>query len=563
MVEGRTPTGTTEQALPPATETGVSQALTAKLENLRDLEHIVEASLGPRQVIVITNGGDAAAVRENLAPITANIFRADNAVAVMLIEEEAPRGQFLGVLDALRRLRREGQVFDPDSVALGIALAGKGTRLSPITQRLGGIKPLMPLLIRPAKTDHWLNSAAASLYSWTLVSHHLQRMGFRGIAWKWGDEPQFAGRRLSQLNLDLSGVDAVRFGATVEITDDLAEHKEWLVADRDTAALIAQVRRRPRDALLRRLDAASGGRPVRTLVHLGSPAFSHVFLDEADGVFGDLPGALDVDGYLFEALTQDVDTWEAELRRDVGLQKLVAETPDFYSRVQALKQRIAVRRGHAPIIKVVDFGEHVYWGDIGQLAKARAALWEVNAATDDGEFARCLAGLEDAVVDRFGNRLIGDTLVPDDGCVRNSVIIDSTLHGSADIDGGVIVGCQFAKARIAPGAVAYGCTVGDFEVGAQGFAFKSIARRLRVPAFHAHTSIPADPVELPLGLQDWFADMRLDVGSGATFTQAQFGNSDSFAAKLAQMRRQRVAPKQLEPAIDELFRQDILNRFVR
>ena len=43
--------------------------------------------------------------------------------------------------------------------------------------------------------------------------------------------------------------------------------------------------------------------PVRALVHVGSPAFSHLFLEEAARVFGDLPGVLDVDGYLFEALT--------------------------------------------------------------------------------------------------------------------------------------------------------------------------------------------------------------------------------------------------------------------
>ena len=202
------------------------------------------------------------------------------------------------------------------------------------------------MLIRPGKTGDWLNSAAASLYSWTPVTHHLQRMGFGGVAWKWGDEPQFAGRRVSQLDLDLSRADAVRFGAKVAITDDLAENKEWLLADPDTAELIGQFRRRPRAELLQRLDFASRGRPAWMLVHIGSPAFSHLFLAEADTVFGDIPGAIDVDGYLFEALTHDADAWQAEVRRDAALQELLAEKPDFYHQVQQLKQRIEARRGH-------------------------------------------------------------------------------------------------------------------------------------------------------------------------------------------------------------------------
>ena len=101
-----------------------------------------------------------------------------------------------------------------------------------------------------------------------------------------------------------------------------------------------QVRRQSRAELLQRFDIVDLGQPVKALAHIGSPAFSYPFLEEAEAIFGDLDGWIDVDGYLFEALTHNADAWQAELNRDAGLQQLVTERPDFYQRVQQLK------RGH-------------------------------------------------------------------------------------------------------------------------------------------------------------------------------------------------------------------------
>jgi hypothetical protein len=318
---------------------------------------VVNASLGPGQVIAIVNGGDSEIVGRNLEDLAAAIFRADSAVELMVHEERARRGQFLGLLDALRQWRREGRTFDSDGVALGIMLPGKGTRLSPITQRLHGIKPFMPMLVRQGRDGCWLNTAAASLYTWTLLAHHLQRMGFRGIAWKWGDEPQIAAHRLAEMNLDLSRADAVRFGVEVEVTEDLAVNKERRLRHPTSGELTVQVRRRSRAELLQRFEIVDRGQPVKALVHIGSPAFSYPFLEEAEALFGDFDGWIDVDGYLFEALTHDADAWQTELNRDAGLQQLVAERPDFWQCVQQLKRRLGERRGHPLVIKVVDFGD--------------------------------------------------------------------------------------------------------------------------------------------------------------------------------------------------------------
>ncbi|MCA9686864.1 MAG: hypothetical protein KC457_32160, partial [Myxococcales bacterium] len=80
------------------------------------------------------------------------------------------------------------------------------------------IKPLLPMPVAvetggAGSERRWLDAATASLWTWTLVVHTLERLGFRGVAWKWGDEPQIAARVLAGLRQDLSGVDAVRFGA--------------------------------------------------------------------------------------------------------------------------------------------------------------------------------------------------------------------------------------------------------------------------------------------------------------------------------------------------------------
>ena len=84
---------------------------------------------------------------------------------------------------------------------------------------------------------------------------------------------------------------------------------------------------------------------AKAFIHIGSPALSYTFLEAADKVFGDLTeGSVDVDGYVFEALTQDYATWKMETAKDPDLQKLVENHPDFCLRVQAMKYRINLQK---------------------------------------------------------------------------------------------------------------------------------------------------------------------------------------------------------------------------
>ncbi|NQT33042.1 MAG: hypothetical protein HQ594_05155, partial [Candidatus Omnitrophica bacterium] len=254
--------------------------------NLSEIREIVADSKGTSEVLAVTNEGDSGIVEADLSQLRSKIFRRDGNVKIKAHEEVTRRGQFLGLLDAMNGFGD----FDKDSVSLGIMMPGQGTRMSPATQGNYGIKPFIPMLIRTDKDSPWLSGATASLYTWGLVAYYLEQMGFRGIAWKWGDEPQVASNRLKALldsGVDMSETDVIRFGSKILVTEDLARNKEWLSAEED-GTLIANVRRRERAALLDKLGIEDTP-DAKAYVHIGSPAFSYIFYEEAREVFKDVP----------------------------------------------------------------------------------------------------------------------------------------------------------------------------------------------------------------------------------------------------------------------------------
>lgn len=618
--------------------------------NLERLKSIVSGNIGAEEVIAITNGGDSKVVEKALSDVKSKIFRADGKVKIMAHEEVTRRGQFLGLLDAMQKFE-ESQGFNKDKVSLGIMMPGKGTRMSPATQSKDGIKPFVEMLIRADERTPWLSGAAASLYTWNLVANTLEEMGFRGIAWKWGDEPQIASNYMKALvdsDIDMSETDIVRFGSKVLVTDDLAENKEWLSADED-GNLTGWARRRNRDKLLERLGVENTP-GARAMVHIGSPAFSYVFIEEAQEVFKDVPQEnwLDVDGYLVEALTYDKGTWDADYnaemqqavlkvlkgyfyegevidvekaakkinaklgefqkivkelakdpkvvqRVDAGIYKatcgersrIMAEEerenlkfkesgihevlrycPDFYERCQELKKRINERRKRGekdPLdIKVIDFGEKLYWGDIGQLSKARASLYQVAEKTAGGAFARKLASLENVTPDAFGNLVSGECTYPKDGSVRNSVLIDSNIYGRADINGAVIVNSDIGNAKVERGSVIFGSTALDITMGEKAFSFNSVTDgKLEIKANWMHTSMLKDLNDPAEGMEDWRADMTKDVGSPENYKNPKFGNPRSFEEQQEKMRKRDpevLSIDERQKGISENFRKPMIER---
>lgn len=517
-----------------------------RLTALEELRQVVARSAGPRQVLAIVNGGDARLVEQELRHAAREVFRAVGQVAIVAHEEKVRRGQFLGLLDAVAAFEQR-EAFGP-GVALGIMLPGKGTRLSPITQRLHGIKPFFPTPLRASRQGRLLSGAAASLYTWTLVAHHLERLGFHGIAWKWGDEPQLPTSCLADLDWDLSSVDAVRFGSKVRMTEDLARNKEWLRADAQ-GNLMAQLRRRSRQELCLAMGLDPEDANAAAHVHIGSPALSYLFLEEARAIFGQWDGWLDVDGYLFEALTSDAASWQREIERDAGLAALLRERPSFYAAVQKLRERIEQRRGHALRIKVIDFGQGLFWADLGQLSRARDAFCSLLDPGLDGELSRELMGLRDAARDRHGNLVVGVSEVPKDGRVRDCVVVDSVLGQGVVGSGAVIVESFIGEGQLGKGSLALRSHVKRLSLAQGAFCFESACETLAVEPNTVHTSIPVDPSAQTLCLESFRADMGVDPGSGATYNEPAFGNPASFAALFDRMRQRDTRTEALERRI--------------
>ncbi|MBX7080475.1 MAG: hypothetical protein K1X88_14855 [Nannocystaceae bacterium] len=518
---------------------------TRALVALRDT---VARDAGAREVVVVANGGDGPLVQARTAAQAPALFGRSGHTRVVAHEERTRRGQLLGLLDALAHVRAATPPLREDGVALGIMLPGQGTRLSPLTQRLHGIKPFAPMPIRAG--DRWLDAGSASLWSWGLVTAALERAGFRGVAWKWGDEPQLPSQlpadSIAAHRLGLERVDAVRFGMRVALTEDLARNKEWLLQDKE-GRLAMQVRRRPLAALQARLDRAPAG--TRALVNLGSPALSFAMIDALAQHFGALPGWLDVDGYLFEALTHDPALWAEEAASDAGLQALLQQCPDFYARVAAVRDTLEQRRGAALAIAVIDLGADTWWGDMGQLSRAREAFAALARPDDGGEFARRLAAIETVVPDRFGNRVVGDSVVPDDGRVRDSVIIDTWLVDTVTVVGAVVIDSELGAARLDPGAVVVDTTAAAIHGSTDSLVIAACGEVLGVAAAHVLTTIVDDPLAADPVPQPWRFDMREDPGAAANYRSPVGDNPASFADKFAQMRQRQRPPAAVERAV--------------
>jgi len=513
-------------------------ALAARTRSLRRVRELVACSEGPRDILAIANGGDGPVVAERLLAVRHDLFRRDDDTRIVVHEELTRRGQLLGMIDAVRGWTPQ----HADGVALGIMLPGQGTRLSPVTQRLHGIKPFVPMPIRTASDAGWMSAGTASLHSWVLIARALQDAGFRGIAWKWGDEPQLPSAAITELALDLSAVDAVRFGKRSAITEDLARNKEWLLQGAD-GRLVAQLRRRDAAALCVRL--AAEGRGVRPLVHIGSPALSYRFMDALVAEFGDQTGWLDIDGYLFEALTHDEAQWQAECARDAGLRTVLVGCPDFYARARAVRARLEDGRGAPLAMVVVDCGADTWWGDMGQLGPARDAFARLADPGEAGEFARRLAAIDDVVPDRFGNRVVGSS-IPGDGSVRDAVVIDSWIGEGSEFTGAVVLDSVLGVARLGRGAVVMGSTVAHLVAGEHAWVALAVAEHLDVADFGVHTTMPGDPQRSDAGLEQWAFDTRADPSTAEHWTAAVGANPTSFRDKATQMRQRERTAAEIE-----------------
>ncbi|MBU4305726.1 MAG: hypothetical protein KJ893_08960 [Candidatus Omnitrophica bacterium] len=538
--------------------------LSGKLRNLEQLKDIVKSSDGVSGVISVCAEGEEGFIQEQLSRAAPYIFRRDNKVRLLThtVPVNVNRGQFLAILDAYEHWKKEAKEAKDElyknDVLLGVLMLGNGSRVSPFTQRMYGIKAFLPSIFQPEGYNGYLHSGTASLYSWNLVAYHLKRMGFRGIAWKWSDEPQISANDMNKLGFDLSQTDIVRFGSEVFVTEELAKTKEWLWRIRETGDLMMQIHRRPYKELLNRFGIKDRGQKVKAFVHNGSPAFSYLFLEEAQKIFGKFTDrAIDVDGYLVEALTLDEATWKMELSRDAGLRKFVQEIPDFYELCRQLKLNIESIRRCKLDIKVIDFGKKRYCADYGNLFGSRISFQELRLNAEEGRVARVLANIDNIASDPYGNIIYGDSLVPGDGSVCNSVVINTKIYGTDNnINGAVLINSECANSQIAEGSVVWGSTLIAAIIGERSFSFMSVREALNIPSDTGHTSIPVlsltgDAVK---GLENWRSDIIPGGIEKESYTEARFGNPGSFWELSERMKNREIQVEMIEKEIDEKFR---------
>ncbi|MFC1480055.1 hypothetical protein ACFL5Y_01250 [Candidatus Omnitrophota bacterium] len=424
---------------------------------LRNIE--VARGLGGKndsvRIVAVVSGSkeDKDVWQDRLNEVGSCIFNSDGSSLILSLQErigdKTREGNFLGTLLAYRYIKEasdEAAVPYRYFVTLVGMLFGRGERMSPITQAKGCRKPateVTPANIEIKGKRRAFTAIEEALLYFTPVAKYLEKRGFRGILNKWGDETQVA-------SIDLAGEpgqgeslrehDVIKVISVMEMTEELARQKDWVVFDKDKN-MVAQLSRNSKDVLteqLKGLGEYSAG------ISLGPIAVSYDVLDIATEVFGkeieDKEVHIDFDPYFLMALAMDEihsGQWREKVEADEDLQGLVAMVPDFFEKVQKIKKIFNQRHGREIKLKTFDLGSDVYWADIGQHSAMREKFLALADRGTKGAIARKIANIP-GTRDKSGNIIVNSEISPD-VTVRNSVIVNSKITGSGVIEGSVIM----------------------------------------------------------------------------------------------------------------------------
>jgi hypothetical protein len=398
--------------------------------------------------------------------------------SVRVLNEQGQKGNFLGALQAYRRINDEPEILGPlQSIDQIVMFVGTGSRLSPITQSLRNMKAAL-LLPSGAESSGTLTVGEAAVRSSAPWIRALRDGGFDGIVIRWGDEIMIPSADFGALGGQFSDVDAVRFGYYARPNELLASQKEWLLAD-ELNNVYAEL---PRQHLDRLLDEVSRFRAVKALhVNLGSFAISHRLLGALETAFGELVDSETVaanwDPYLWMALHSTTrKEWENDCRagrtevpRDFA--QLVEGIPDFWNRAQAAKSSLEAQTGRPFAARVLDFGDP-YWFDAGNHAALRAGLRDVFSTGLDGQTLRAFLELPEDLA--HGGTFVRESEVPPDVRLRNSVVIGSTLSDPGSYaERSIVIASTLGRLRADPGSVVIECECSELEIdGPEGFAVR-------------------------------------------------------------------------------------------
>lgn len=436
------------------------------LEKNIKLAKKLSASSESVKLVALVSGSEAS--RRNwevrMRKMAPCIFNRDSTTMVLSLLERAGdktrEGNFLGTLLAyenIKKASREAGYAYRDHVSLIGMIFGRGERMSPVTQAEGDCKPAVkvtPALIDINGTKEAFSAIEEALFYFAPVAKCLEDRGFKGVLNKWGDETQIPSVDLSSgtcENADLSEYDVIKMVSVMEITDELARQKDWVVFGEDND-MIAQVSRAEMPALIEELKMM-GVKPREdgkfyAGISLGPVAISYDVLDVALEVFGremlEKGVYFDFDPYFLMALAMealDHDEWYRKAGKDKDLKELVGMIPDFFEKVQTLKDLYKDRNGRDLNFKVVDLGKDTYWSDIGQHSAMRNKYLSLNAKDEKGALARMIANVPDER-DAAGN-IIVDSKISADVNVKDSVLVNVAVKGKGNISGCVMIDSEF------------------------------------------------------------------------------------------------------------------------
>ncbi len=432
------------------------------LANIELSKKNIENSENTKVVVLVTGSEeDRTRWQKRLDKTAPHIFNKDRSTFILSLREKIGskerEGNFLGTLLAYSRLKEEADSSGMDyrgSVSLTGMLFGRGERMSPFTQIEGDCKPAIAstaanITIDGEKTT--LSQAEESLMFFTAVAGYLEKRGFRGILNKWGDETEIPSIDLGGHPAEkdpLAAHDIIKFVSVLNVTDELAKAKEWIVCN-EKNDMIAQLSRNEKEALISQLKAL-GVKPDKdgeyyAGISLGPVAVSYQVMDILEEVFaGDIRAqgvSIDFDPYVLMAFAMrgDTDRWKAVLEQDAGPRALAGPrgmVPDFFEKISKVRETFKDRYNRELSLKVLDLGKDVFWTDIGQHTAMRRKYLALNDKGPSGMIARKVENIPDER-DENGNIIINST-VGDGIEVRDSVIINSSINGTGKIKRSVV-----------------------------------------------------------------------------------------------------------------------------
>lgn len=469
-------------------------------QNVQRSYALIRQNRGAAVATVVSGShSDQAYWREHLTGLRGDLFRSDQSTVVASVHERSRKGNFLGTLhgwcETQCLLDTQGQ--NPPPLAMMSMVFGQGKRFSPFTQALGNRKPAFLTPLKSSRGGHYLNTADVACATSALLYEHLQSHGFCGLLIKWGDEAIIPGKIWPTTGNQYRQVDAVRFVWLTEPNEELAREKDWILIDAASGLMKFQYSRQALDSLNERMNAW-GDAQHRTGVNLGSLAISYPFLEVAQEVFGEDAASsdrwLDWDPYVWIALfCPTVAEWRSELAHEerlgrTGIREIEGRYPDFYVKVQAMRQGLEERMGRPLAIATLDFGQP-YWMDWGLHISLRKTLESLTEDSDEGRTAREIFQLPQER-DRNQNIILRSELPPQ-ADIRNSVIIDTVITDPETvIHKGVVVAGRHRRLTMPHGGSALFCAGDHFSfTGAHGIAFRSVGGEVVVPTGGRHTTL--------------------------------------------------------------------------